>query len=75
MAGRRQYVRTDFTPLKTGGHCSQVDMIAAERTYDGELLEFILAWDKAERQAGRHLRKSEVYQVILGIGYIKSSSS
>lgn len=51
---------------------SKTDKDADVGCFDGEVLEFIMAWDRAQQQKGRTLSKSEVFQVIYGVlGYRK----
>jgi hypothetical protein len=49
---------------------SKTDKDADSGALDGEALSFIMAWDDAQRQKGRMLSKSEVFQVVYGVlGY------
>jgi len=71
---KRKDFREDFT-VKPGSYdCGSVADVASRGEMDGDLLEWILALDTAQKQKKRALRKSEMFEVLLSLGYKKETA-
>ncbi len=53
--------------------CSTIDLQANIGSFDEDVLEFIYAVDKAKKGLKRSLKTSEIFQVVLSLGYKKCS--
>ena len=67
--------RFDVRKWNEGGFGSQ-DEASKNRTagtFDDECLSFIMTWDRAQQDYGRPLSKSQVFELLLWMGYRKEN--
>ncbi|HPZ85774.1 MAG TPA: hypothetical protein PLR82_05375 [Bacillota bacterium] len=64
-----------LNPHRNGRKSCHTEQDAVQGTISGDELDFILAWDAAERQVGRRLRKTEVLQIFRSLGYVSQADA
>ena len=70
-----RYDKSFQSSRRPGNNKSAIQRQAASGAYDPDVLEFIMALDAAQRELGRMLHKSEVFQVVLRLGYEKAGKA
>ncbi len=63
-------VTTDFSADARRNLVSQISREAQTGAFSDEVVQFIFAADAAQRAKGSMLTKSEMFQVVLSLGYV-----